>query len=653
MARTNGVVIIGTKFDTSGFEKGISDLEKKAEKKKTEIEIKTKGIEQAKKELEELEKQRDEIVKKYEEVIAIQGRVQELENKTPDERTSKENSELMSYSLLNTEKILESTDKEWENIAKKIEKAKDNITSQNSSLADQQEQYQKILDKVEEIRAKEKQSRIDQVAKEIGGIKSGIRDIVKNVGRWAVSIMGVGSAYMIIRQAMSTLSQYSQDLANTLSSIKLVIAAALEPAVNRIVSLIVTLLNYLNYLTKAWFNLDLFARASELASKNMASNMGSAAKSAKDMKKQLAGFDEMNVLQDTSASSSGGGVGTATATNPFNLEEVEIPEWLKWIAEHGEEIATVLGTIGVILAGLKLANLLKTLGLFSGLPLWQLVLGLALIISGIALAIKGVIDFIKDPSWENFLTILQGVAMVVAGIALLMGAWVVALIALGVAIVAYVIKNWDKVKEILGKVGSWIYDHIIKPVKGFFDGLWGGIVGGFTLAWEKIKNFFKNIPVFFASIISTITGFFRSLGTKAGDVIGSAFKAVVNGVLKAIENILNFPIRQINSLIGVINKIPGINLGKLSTFKLPRLAKGTIVNAPGKGVLTPSGTAYYGEAGPEAYLPLSDTQLLEQLGSTIGKYININATIPVQIGNRVVAREIKRINVENDFAFNR
>ena len=120
---------------------------------------------------------------------------------------------------------------------------------------------------------------------------------------------------------------------------------------------------------------------------------------------------------------------------------------------------------------------------------------------------------------------------------------------------------------------------------------------------------------------------------------------------------------NIYNLIKGINKIkfdvpdwvPGIG-GKQLGFsipEIPRLAKGTILNAPGRGVPVAGGTALAGEAGREAYLPLSDTQLLEELGSTIGKYINLNATIPIYVGNRQIAREIKRINAESDFAFNR
>ena len=70
---------------------------------------------------------------------------------------------------------------------------------------------------------------------------------------------------------------------------------------------------------------------------------------------------------------------------------------------------------------------------------------------------------------------------------------------------------------------------------------------------------------------------FRNIGTKVGNAISGAFRVVINGILGAIEGILNFPIKSVNKLIGVINKVPGINIGTLPTFNLPRLAKGTVI----------------------------------------------------------------------------
>lgn len=219
---------------------------------------------------------------------------------------------------------------------------------------------------------------------------------------------------------------------------------------------------------------------------------------------------------------------------------------------------------------------------------------------------------------------------------------------------------YDGIVNILQDLLNWfndmftniknIFDNIIAFIRNVFTGNWKG-------AWDNIKNIFISIwniiKSTFLDVISIIKNIVVGIGQTVGNIIAGVFKAVVNAVLRTIESVLNAPIRAINRLIGVINNVPGINLRTLSTFNLPRLAKGTILNAPGRGVPVAGGTALAGEAGREAYLPLSDTQLLEELGSTIGKYINLNATIPIYVGNRQIAREIKRINAESDFAFNR
>ena len=105
-----------------------------------------------------------------------------------------------------------------------------------------------------------------------------------------------------------------------------------------------------------------------------------------------------------------------------------------------------------------------------------------------------------------------------------------------------------------------------------------------------------------------------------------------------------------SSLIDVINEVPGIDLGKLSTFKLPRLAVGGIVNMPGRGV--PIGGAIAGEVSKEGVLPLTDSQAMEELGATIGRYITINANITNTMNGRVISRELQKINTNSDFARN-
>lgn len=127
-----------------------------------------------------------------------------------------------------------------------------------------------------------------------------------------------------------------------------------------------------------------------------------------------------------------------------------------------------------------------------------------------------------------------------------------------------------------------VFDNILSIISGvvnyigtMFKPVLDGLVEGFKVAWNGIKIAFSPMIDFFKNIINTIKNLLKNFGSSVGSVIGGAFKAVVNGVLRAIENILNAPIRAVNSLIKVINKVPGINLGKLNTFNLPRLATGT------------------------------------------------------------------------------
>ena len=72
---------------------------------------------------------------------------------------------------------------------------------------------------------------------------------------------------------------------------------------------------------------------------------------------------------------------------------------------------------------------------------------------------------------------------------------------------------------------------------------------------------------------------------------------------------------------------------------------------PSRGV--PVGSAIVGERGAEGVIPLTDSQQMELLGQAIGKYITVAPTIPVYVGNRLVAREIKKINAEDNFAYNK
>ena len=602
----DGWVVVGTKLDSKQLEKDIKSAERRLQQYEKEAEKLTKAKAKAEIDLSSYEEQKQLIKQTTDNALQYAQTEQEVTRQLEIEKTQLEE--------LNT----------------KYSKQLNNLDDINKKIKENAKNQGLVTNEIEETNKKIQQAKgISSIKDVMDDVNKSTSNVIKKVGKWALAIFGVRSAYMFVRQAASTLSQYNEKIASDLEYIQFSLASMLQPLIEGMINLAYKLLTYINYIAKAWFGIDLFANAS-------ANAMNKSAKSAEKMKKSLAGFDEMNVLQDTSTSGTGGANAPSIDLSQW---QGEVPSWIQWIADNKDIV--IAGLLGI-------AGGLTAIGL--GLKAIQ-GLGIGLILAGIVILIKGIVKFIKDPSWDNFLTILMGISLVVAGIAILMGGWIVALVALGVAIVTYIIKNWDKVKEILGQVGSWIYDNIIKPVGDFFVELWDGIVNGVKGAVQWVKDAFSSVVSFFSNLISKIVNLFKTIGTKVGDAIGSAFKIVINGVLKAIENILNFPIKSINKLINVINKVPGIKLGTLPTFSLPRLAVGGIVNMPGRGV--PVGGAIAGESGREGVIPLTDSQAMETLGATIGKYININLTNITKLDNRQIAKEQKKINAQNDFAFNR
>lgn len=515
----------------------------------------------------------------------------------------------------------------------------------------------------------------------INNVNGGLSDTVKKVARWGLALFGILSAYNAIRGAMSLLSQYDEQLAANIEYIQFALANTLKPIIEVILNLIVKLLQYINYIAKAWTGKNLFTGAK--AFESMKKSASSTAKSAKEINKQLAGFDEMNVLSDTSSAGGAGGTGGDDFKTP-NIDltgmQGEVPQWLKWIVDNKDLILAVM-------AGVAAGLLAWKLGL-SGIQS----LGIGLAIAGIVYTIESIMAYLQDPSWENFGKIITGIGLAVAGVAIIFGAWPVAIAGAIVAVIGIIISNWEKIKAFLqngiewlktsGKgILNWLFgdfldplydafvnnlqlilnffdttftnakkilDNIIAFIKNVFTGNWKG-------AWENIKNIFFSIFNIIKSYFFTVFGVIKNtvvgIAGTVGNIIAGVFKAVVNGVMGTIESILNSPIKTVNSLIGIINEVPGINLRKLSTFKLPRLAKGGIINQPGRGI--PVGNAIAGESGREAVLPLTDPSVMALIGESIGKYVNINATVPVYVGNRQIAREIRQINANNDFAYNR
>lgn len=529
------------------------------------------------------------------------------------------------------------------------------------------EQAKNKLIQLTEKQAKMNDIGLPETEELLGSLSKKTSSIIKQVGRWALAIFSVRGAYAMISRASNILQQYNSQYAADLQYIQYALAQTLAPVLEYIVNLAFKLMQYINYISQAWFGVNLFANATAEA-------FSKANNSASTLKKTLTGFDEMNVVSDASSNSSSNG--TPSLDLGEDLIEAEVPSWIQWIAENKDAVLAFVTALAIAIAALKLGELFKNL-VDIGTALKPIIefftkhgatiAGVISILAGVGLIIDGIIKYLKDPTWENFIEIMAGIALVVGGVALLFGgipALVTAIILIIGALAVAVYKNWDEIKETLKKVGDWINQNVIQPVKDFFSGLWDKLKTGAQNTWDGIKNVFSKVGSFFKTTFENAWATVKNIFSTGGkifdgikDGIVNSFKTIVNAIINGINKVISIPFKGINTALTTVKNIDifGVKPFKdlirtINIPQIPKLAVGGIVNMPGRGI--PIGNAMAGESGAEGVIPLTDSQAMETLGEAIGRYITINANITNTMNGRVLSRHIQKIQSNQDFAYN-
>ena len=214
---------------------------------------------------------------------------------------------------------------------------------------------------------------------------------------------------------------------------------------------------------------------------------------------------------------------------------------------------------------------------------------------------------------------------------------------------------WTAIKNTFSKIGTWFKDKFsavqkagqdamtkvkkwfsdaYKSVKNTFSNIGSWFRDKFQSAWSSIKGVFSGWGSFFSGLWTKIKNKFSSIGTSLGKTMGNAVKSALNRVLGTIETAINKGIGLINSAIKLANKLPGINVGTVSKVKLPRLAKGGILERGQIGFLEGSGA--------EAVVPLENnkawlSKVAEDLNELQGNSVRTgNSTQTTSLLNRII-----------------
>lgn len=184
-------------------------------------------------------------------------------------------------------------------------------------------------------------SKLKQFSKSSGGCMGAISKLGKKLTglgsmlkRMALRkiMMGILTA---VKDGFNNLAQYSSQTNADLSALKSAltqlknsfatafapILTVVTPILTKLIGYLSTALTYIGKLFAALSGAKTFTKAVAVQ-EDYAASLGETGKAAKDAQKQLAGFDELNVLSDSSSDSGGGGASTTDPSEMF--EEVPI-----------------------------------------------------------------------------------------------------------------------------------------------------------------------------------------------------------------------------------------------------------------------------------------------------------------------------------------
>lgn len=140
---------------------------------------------------------------------------------------------------------------------------------------------------------------------------------------------------------------------------------------------------------------------------------------------------------------------------------------------------------------------------------------------------------------------------------------------------------------------------------------------------------------------------FEANTTKANSTLSTFVSNLASSISKAFKNINLDGFK--NNIASIFSKLmPNLSIANIK--KKLGLRQGGIINVPGRGVSLGS-NIIGGEAGAEAVLPLNDTTM-DRLGEAIARHMNVNLTNVTEMNGRTISRELKKISNENNFSYN-
>lgn len=410
------------------------------------------------------------------------------------------------------------------------------------------------------------QARLEQTA-----LNLGIKESVANMTQAEKAELRYYAVMTQVTTAQGDMARTLQAPANQLRILQAQITQASRaignifiPALNAILPYAIAVVKAIREIANAIANLFGFtltdvdySGVGKLASGTgaVADNLGSAAGSAKELKKYIAGFDELNVLPSNSNAGSGGGAGGAGGGGfDFDLPTYDflgdaVETRVDEIKDKLKPLLVIALAIGAAFAGWKIgksvtaaiATLKAGFATFASSGAGQAILSkLASCVAGVALQFNAAGGGVK-----GFLSVLGMVAKVAAP--------AVAILVVVIATLKVLIERWNDIKSAVAntfgklKVGERLQalnDKLnqLGEKLGWVDGFWNGLK-------------------------STIGSLMNFIGEVVITVVGSSLIGLFNGLVGVLDGVVTAMTGVVEIFTGFAQFLKGVFTGDLDLVK--------------------------------------------------------------------------------------
>ena len=249
-------------------------------------------------------------------------------------------------------------------------------------------------------------------------------------------------------------------------------------------------------------------------------------------------------------------------------------------------IQTVVGMIPVITSILQVVGSVVS-GIISFINTVIKFVGTAIAtILGFIMPIVQVVATIVANIWSVILTVTQNIWSKISEVVTAIVGFVNNLFKTVSDVVG---KVWSKIQDVMNKVRDKVqgvidninkyFNDVKSTVSDVFNGIWSKVQGVMDKVGNKISNVLQGIQNAWGGLKGFVGGVFSGIEGAVGSLVSSV-KGFVNGVIGGI-----------NGAISIINKIPGVHIGRI-----PRLERGGVLKRGQIGLLEGNGA--------EAVVPL-------------------------------------------------